>query len=520
MENIANSVVLQKPDYSTHNLTEECKTTSHLGRLTPVYFQEVIPGDSVDISADFLTKFQPMLTPAFQNLNAYIHYFYVPFRILWPNWKYFIQNVKVPDTSLPPVHPFVNLSTLPTQYFSKPAYASNLPYFGLNSATNLQQVNPFPMAAYALIYNEYFRHQKVTADNVNDIILNDGDNSSKIAELASLRYRTYKGDYFTAALPSPQNGNEAAFTLATASMLPVYSNQANAGDVLQIPSINNVTQGATVDLELFAQPTTDPLIGGLDLYVDPSAAGFQISMNDLIEVSRMQEFLVRQNLAGNRYNEYILAFFGIRVPDLRIDRPDYICGVKAPVTIAEVLNTANAQGTQSGQANSYAEGGTKNYKVLEHGIIIGIYSCIPEQSYMQATNKLLWKSQWDEYYVPIFDQMGERAILNKELVQTHTDPDGTFGYIPQYAEYRLTFNKVSGEFTSSLYSWHLASALPNNIQLGEGFFNIFNPSRVFGYDYTVADPILVWISHNVYMTRPMKKYAMPTLTNNYGNNLS
>jgi hypothetical protein len=243
-------------------------------------------------------------------------------------------------------------------------------------------------------------------------------------------------------------------------------------------------------------------------------------MNELIELNRMQEFLVRQNLAGNRYNEYILAFFGVQVPDLRIDRPDYITGLKAPVQISEVLNTATDQGYQTGQGNSYSEGGRKNYTVLEHGIIMGLYTCIPTLGYMNAINRFMYKKSYEDYFIPIFDQMGEREIINKEIVQDHIDPFGTFGYVPKFAEYRMTFNKVTGEFGTNLTTWHLAQDNPNNLTLNSQFFDIKNPDRVFQVSASSADSILLWIVNKVFINRPIKKYSMPVLSNNYGNNLT
>jgi hypothetical protein len=243
-------------------------------------------------------------------------------------------------------------------------------------------------------------------------------------------------------------------------------------------------------------------------------------MNELIELNRMQEFLVRQNLAGNRYNEYILAFFGVQVPDLRIDRPDYITGIKAQVTISEVLNTAVDQGYQTGQGNAYTEGGRANYKVLEHGIIMGLYTCMPTLGYINAVARFMYKKSWEDYYVPIFDQMGEREIINKELVQDHIDPFGTFGYVPKYAEYRMTFNKVTGEFATNLKSWHLALDLPTNTTLNNQFFDVKNPDRIWAITAATADSILLWFVAKAYISRPMKKYSMPVLSNQYGNNLS
>lgn len=526
MSNIANSVLIQKPNKSTHNLTCETKTTGNLGQLIPVYLQEVVPGDQVDLNAQFLTKFQPMLKPAMQNFNAYVHYFYVPFRALWKNFKYFIAQTPEPGGTVPPLHPmieFINASEVTHGVGTFLTGEHNLaPYFGINKlyASGDITVNAFPFLAYQHIWNEYYRHEKIHADLTPDLILPDGT-STLNPEWNKVRYRTYKDDYFTAGLPSPQLGNEATLDIQGLVDLPVLHKSTATINTLTTEWASQTKPNNAVNTTHANNDnnTTGSGITANGLWVKTSSLDGTISANDLIELQRMQEFLVRNNLAGNRYNEFIMAHFGVRVPDLRLDRPDYICGIKAPVIISEVLNMANAQGTQTGQGNAFSEGGRGNYEVLEHGIIMGIYSCIPTQSYTTAVQRFMYKNNPMDYYLPVFDQMGEREILNEELAIDHIDPKGTFAYVPQYAEYRLPFNACTGEFATTLTQWHLAQILPSTVVLNDEFFDINKPDRVFIVDSSIADCILIQVMNQVYISRPMNKYSMPTLTNEYGNNL-
>lgn len=517
MDNIANSVLLQKPDRSTHNLTHEVKTATTLGRLTPVCFMEVVPGDKVDINAEFLTKFQPLITPAMQNFHAHVHYFYVPNRILWKNWKYFVSSTETPEGDVP-VHPYINIENVDDVILN----TSNLaPYFGLYLNTgNLGNINPLFFAAYQLIYNEYFRHEKIHEDLTKDIILSDGDNSSKLGVLNKLRVRTWKDDYFSAALQSPQDGPEAAMELVSNNFVNVLrdSNPSTHGqwemwDSKDLPTGNPSTTKAENQLD--GDPTTD-----LNrLYIDPNDIHYKLTMNDFIKMARMQEFLIRANLAGNRYNEFILAHFGVRVPDLRIDRPDYICGLKAPVIVSEVLNMAADQGYQTGQANSYSEGGRGNYEVLEHGVILGLYSCTAERSYTRAVQRFMFKQTLEDYYLPILDQMGEQEIENREICLHHVNGLQTFGYVPKYAEYRLPFNMTTHEMAQSLNTWHLADITSDKVVLDEHFFDMKALDRIFLVSEEISNPLLLQVVNHIFINRPMKKYSMATLTNQYGNNI-
>ena len=525
MKNLANSVLLERPNYAKHNLTSETKTTGVLGQLIPVMFQEVVPGDTIDLNAEFMTKFQPMLTPAMENFNAHIHYFYIPFRILWPNWEYFIAQQPAPGASVPPLHPHLKLidaeevthgfGTLVTGFHTL------APYFGLNNlieGTEPLEINPFPFAAYQLIYNEYYRHEKIHPDRRNDITLSDGLNDDPTYQYNICRWRTYKDDYFTAALESPQLGTEAKLELSDSDPVRVKRNVSSGSG----QSTWNVTGGAVATsgaatYVLEENNGVDPTMQQNALYVDPKEMVGLISMNDLIELNRMQEFLVRLNLAGSRYKEFIKANFAIDIDDLRIDRPDYICGIKAPVIISELLNTGAAQGTQTGQGSSYSEGGRGNYHVKEHGIIMGIYSCIPALSYTTAVQRFLFKRDSMSYFLPVFDQMGEQEILNKEINLLHQDPDLTFGYVPRYSEYRLPFNLTTGEFVTTLTTWHLSKEVGPDVILDSDFFDIIGPDRVFGVEVDSADSILIRVVNSLIITRPMNKYSMPVLTNNHSN---
>lgn len=522
-KNLANSVMLQQPDKSRHDLTCSTKTTTKMGRLTPVYCQEVVPGDVFNINAEFLTKLQPLGTPALQNMYAHVHYFYVPWRILWNNWKYYIAQIPQPGQSVPPIHPYSYMDGSSAQGWELTRY------FGIES--EVEYCNILPMLAYQLIYNEYYRHEKIHEDLTSKLqTLTDGDNlaNAYLPEFMKIRYRTFKDDYFTAALPSPQDGTAATTSLISLTPLEVHRNDTATGTV---DFYGSPTSGGSptyrTQIDNKVQGGGSGPIAPYQLWVDPSEANISINMNQLIELQRMQEFLVRSNLAGNRYNEFILAHFGIRVPDLRIDRPDYICGMKAPILISELLNVGNEadQGKQTGQGNGYSDGASGKYEISEHGIILGIYSCIPTQSYTTAVQKLFFKRDAEQFYLPIFDQMGEQEIENRELILNHNDPFGTFGYVPRYAEYRLPFDMVTGEFRNTLRDWHCGLIPPVDVVLDADFFDIKSTgangiNRIFSVNDDEVDDIMVYVVNHIDALRPMKMYSMLVLSNNYGNNIS
>ena len=63
------------------------------------------------------------------------------------------------------------------------------------------------------------------------------------------------------------------------------------------------------------------------------------TINDLRRAMRLQEWLEKNARGGTRYVENILTHFGVKSSDARLQRPEYITGIKTPIVISEVLNT-------------------------------------------------------------------------------------------------------------------------------------------------------------------------------------
>ena len=169
MQNVANTVLLQKPDHSLHDMSSQTLTTTVIGRITPVNCIEVVPGDTITIGHEMLIKFMPLGTPIMQGLTAYIHSFYVPFRVMWKNWKYFISQNLDPYTGQIPLHPIID--TIDATTYNNVNFIPR--YFGLSDTAT--EVSPFPFLAYQRIYNEYYRHEKIHDDYENRLFCPDGN---------------------------------------------------------------------------------------------------------------------------------------------------------------------------------------------------------------------------------------------------------------------------------------------------------------------------------------------------------
>ena len=65
------------------------KTTTNAGVLTPIFVDEALPGDTFDLSATVFGRLATPLKPIMDNMWIDLHFFSVPYRLVWDNWERF-----------------------------------------------------------------------------------------------------------------------------------------------------------------------------------------------------------------------------------------------------------------------------------------------------------------------------------------------------------------------------------------------------------------------------------------------
>ena len=134
-----------------------------MGQLVPAFMQEVIPGDSFKVDTQQLVRFSPLLAPAMQRIDFKLDYFYVPYRLIWDEWKDFITGGE--DGNDLPSFPRWQVNSANMAYLKKGTLQD---YLGLPAAAGGNEYNQIggnnyfdlsilPQRAYQLIYHEYFR---------------------------------------------------------------------------------------------------------------------------------------------------------------------------------------------------------------------------------------------------------------------------------------------------------------------------------------------------------------------------
>lgn len=501
-KNLFNSIKLSKPKKSVFDLTHDVKFSMDMGPLYPICVCEAVPGDKFTIGCESLIRFAPMIAPVMHRFDATMHYFFVPNRLLWPNWEKWII-----DPSGEIEAPWIEFG--PGGFNN--AIGSLADYMGIPAGTaNLQRVSALPFAAYRKIYDEYYRDQNLIEETF--IELTDGDNMANSA-LAVISRRAWEHDYFTSALPFAQKGDPVNIPIGELQDVEVVRD-SNVNTDNNVWASTDQPSGTGTNTRVTNEDVTD---GGNTQFLYAKTSDLDLgstTINDLRRAFRLQEWLEKNARAGTRYIESILAHFGVRTSDKRLQRPEYITGIKTPVTISEVLNNTGEsgglpQGNMSGHGVGVVSGRYGSYFCEEHGFIIGIMSVLPKPCYQQGIPKQFLKFQDPfQHYWPTFAHIGEQEVLNKELYADHTTPDGTFGYVPRYAEYKYMPSRVAGDFRESLAYWHLGRIFDTDPELNQDFIQCNPGKRIFAVEST-DDSLYVHVLNKIKAVRPMPYYGTP-----------
>lgn len=510
--NLLNSIQMVKPGKNRFDLSHDVKLSCNMGQLVPIMALECVPGDSFQISCESLLRFAPLVAPMMHRVDVTMHYFFCPNRLNWVNWEKFITNTALESTGELPAFPTIALSNA-TSTLTKLTDYMGIPGIEQLDAGTVT-VNAMAFAAYQRIFNEYYRDQNLMDAVSCDLV--DGSNAAIVNDLVALRYRAWEHDYFTAALPFAQKGAAVDLPLGVVTLKDDWSDEPGNPRFVADPDVTGtgaITGTASGGGGINTASTATAMVA-----YDP-AGTLEVgatTINDLRRAMRLQEWLEKNARGGTRYIENILVHFGVRSSDKRLNRPEYITGSKTPVTISEVVNTTGTedapQGNLAGHGVAVTTGKYGKYFCEEHGYIIGVMSILPKPAYQQGIPKHFLKyTDPFQYYWPSFAHIGEQEIVQGEIfaLGNSDDLDVVFGYTPRYAEYKFMFNRVAGEFRTSLDFWHMGRKFAASPALNAGFVTADPTFRVFAVTDSAVDHMWCHVYNKVSAVRPMPKFGTP-----------
>uniref|UniRef100_A0AAU8B330 Major capsid protein n=1 Tax=Dulem virus 221 TaxID=3145698 RepID=A0AAU8B330_9VIRU len=472
------------------DLSERRAFTAKVGELVPCFVMEILPGDHVSLNPSHFTRTMPVNTAAYTQLREYVHFYFVPYRLLHSGADVFFSDNKENPTrassinspkASQPIVPYLTAKSILDRlmtYQTKSAvdavgyeafrtsiklleylgygdytrFSDHELSVGLSSTENIR-LNPFALLAYQKIYQDHFRNQsweKSSPHTCNidylpfgaQVPLGDAkvELNSVVSDMLTMRYCDYNKDYFFGLVPEAQYGD---YVLVD----PVVKPGAlvdEVGEVLQVGQPIHV-----VDLSRGIQK------------MFPGA-----SVLALRKAEALQKYREIRNSGDKDYKTFLEKIFNVSVSNDRSDLSLFLGGYNSDIAINEVVNSdlSNSPATVAGKGVSSSGASNIEFDAKENGVIIGIYTCRPTIDYaINAPLKTNLRIQYEDYANPVFDRVGMETVHLDEIMMPFISTSyysasrdvcrAPVGYVPRYSSYKTNYDKVLGAFRRTLSAW-------------------------------------------------------------------
>lgn len=531
---------------STFRRDHSVKLSFNVGDVIPFYVDEVLPGDTFQVKTSMVARLQTLLTPMMDNLYLDTYFYFVPNRIVWQHWRE-LMGENTQSAWIPTVEYSVPQVSAPPGGWSIGSIAD---YMGIPTGVPRLFVNALPFRAYALIMNEWFRDENLSDPlniPVDDATLGGSNGTNYITDVVKggMPFKAAKfHDYFTSALPAPQKGPDVTIPVSGGSNYPVQTLSkeipGSPTAPLRVKTFDEMPYNVIgINKSTAPQPgsvwaSQNTPSGNADFFVPTNLWAINdgsvsaATINQLRMAFQVQKLYEKDARGGTRYIEILKSHFGVTSPDARLQRPEYLGGNRIPVNINQVVQNSATQpdGTPLGDTAAFSVTtdvhGDFIKSFVEHGFVIGVMVARYDHTYQQGLERFWSRKDRLDYYFPVFANIGEQPILNKEIyAQGTAQDDEVFGYQEAWADYRYKPSRVAGEMRSkapaSLDVWHLADEYTQLPKLSDAWIreDKTNVDRVLAVTSSVSNQMFADLYIQCKATRPMPVYSIPGLIDHH-----
>lgn len=481
-------------------------STAEFMEFNPVLNVEMAPNSKIKLNHQNFIRLAPMPVPTFGTASVHNRAFFVRYATVWKPFTSFITDTQFVGTLdkpyLPTLVPSVRnsdlISLITDSDYSTQIGASSTHYdfeynghfyllcvegkkimktlnslgyrINFGAGNKDYSLSALPLLCLVRIYIDWYYpsaysfSSQVFMDVLS--ILNreshyylDFDDLYKIFGL--FNYVNYDSDYFVSAWDKPFAPND-----------------------------QNLASSVSIDDQSGAPTTVDYNSGDGAPILN---SGGTFSQHAVSALKALSDYLKRHQLSGGRALDRYLSRFGVTLSADKLDRSYYIGCKTFPLQFGDVTSQSgtseNVLGDYAGRGVGYDANGNFEFETKEFGMLFIINTIVPKVGYVQGIDRTLFHVTKLDFYTPEFDNIGMTAISSAELfVPNRSDGIGEdlfstiFGFLPQYAEYKTSRDRLTGDF--ALHSMETE-------KLAWSLFRLFDENSWGSDDAVVHSPLFV-----------------------------
>ena len=499
-------------------------TTANFMEFNVARAVELVPDHTFDVVHETFSRLEPLTVPVFGGAEIRNRAFWVPYRTVFPAWNNFITDVRhqfesnvgtanmqiVQHTPLVSNKALYTLMTSPSITSSSSSTTSpdfvlkvgteqvkrvltpfgryvykvlrSLGYAVVWTPNNTDTYTALPLLCLIRVFVDWY-YPSQYAESAQIAVLHSYLNSNKVPDGTSMFtgpqllsifetiYKvTYDPSYLVSAWDSPNGPN------------------AQTSSTFNIPDINNIGNGSGIyddNVQFNGSGGANVGTGNAPAIVGSTVTGGpnKITQYALTALKSLSDYLKRHQLAGSRTLDRYLSRFGYRLPSEKLNRSSLIESYMQRIEFFDVTSTSSTEGASlgsfAGKGASYGDGSFTIDTNGEYGMMIIISTIIPDEFHWQGIHRhVLHKTRLD-FYTPEFDALGVQAVSKAEAFVPmnnadessvlNTWADDIFGFSPRYAEYKMGFSQITGDYSlpsqeASREAWTLGRDLQERFE--------------------------------------------------------
>lgn len=502
----SNKIPIAVEAHSKLDLPFDHTSTGMFMLLQPVFYRHTLKTEKLDLKFTSVVRPNPLVVPTFGRIRQNLRHFFVPYRLIFPNWEEFINDVIASNwdsSSQVTGVPFFHAGSLCDLFFALRDPSDHISQFGLAEIVTNPSTSPLN---YDYKFNGLYWKLTRLGRNFYKVLYSLGydlvgpSKTFKFNGLALLAYAKIYCDWYC----NSQYLNDAAYLRLQRYFKfndPSAALELQAGDLYQIllfirpaqydsnpyfedawdnpvaPNSNQFTAFA------FSDPTSNngSYVGTIAngtpemFQSDPNSTSLGTKyLHDALQ--KLSIYQRRHALSGARAIDRVLAEYNIQTDNLKSQRSIYVGFSSNDVDINSIFATANGQNsTGESVVGDYAGAGigrgqsVMQFQNDEEGIFITISTIQPSGGYYQGYDRSNRSTTKTQFYQASFDALGVQSIEKGEVyvsrdfdnfIQSAEDYAGHFGFTGRYGHLKRSISRVSGDFSfpSVLQggnAWHL-----------------------------------------------------------------